>query len=296
MTAVTSVTEVHALFSRPSRLRQVAVRLSANRVALVLASLLVLLVVVAVAAPIVAPFDPNAQVLGDRLQGPSSHHWLGTDDLGRDVLSRLIFAARVSLTAAAEATTVAVVIGVPLGLVAGYVGRWVDVVLSRIGDALLSIPGLLLALAIVAILGPGLTNAMVAIGLVYAPRFFRVVRASTLAVREEAYIDAARATGVSLPRILAQHVLPNTLSPLAVELSLAAGFALLAEASISFLGLGVQPPEASWGSMLGRSTRFMEQVPLLVIIPGTVIFVTVLACNVVGDALRDALRAEDPRA
>jgi peptide/nickel transport system permease protein len=278
---------------RGRRIRMAATQLRRQRTALVAAAFIGVVVMVALAAPLLPLPDPNAQVLSQRLQGLSGKHPLGTDDLGRDVLSRLLVGARVTLLAAVEATLIASLLGSPVGLVAGYLGGWVDLVLSRIADAILSIPGFLLALAIVGILKPGVTNAMIAIGLVYAPRFFRVVRGSTLAVREEAYIDAARALGVSRRRIIAGHVLPNIASPLAVELSLAAGFALLAEAGISFLGLGVQPPQASWGSMLGRSTRFMSEAPLLVVLPGLSIFLLVLAVNVVGNGLRDALNPDD---
>ena len=271
-------------------------RFRRQKVALLALAFIAVVAVLAAATPLLPIRDPNAQVLSDRLQGIGRAHLLGTDDLGRDVLSRMLFGARVTLVAAVEATVIASLLGSPVGLVAGYLGGWVDVVTSRIADAVLSVPALLLALAIVGILRPGVTNAMIAIGLVYAPRFFRVVRGSTLAVREEPYVDAARALGVSRRRIIAGHVLPNIASPLAVELSLAAGFALLAEAGISFLGLGVQPPQASWGSMLGRSVRFMSDAPLLVIVPGLAIFLLVLAVNVVGSGVRDALSPESGRA
>ncbi|MGH9226762.1 MAG: ABC transporter permease [Acidimicrobiales bacterium] len=277
---------------RTQRLRGIGRRFRGQKMALVALGFIGLVVAAGLAAPLLPIHDPNAQVLSDRLKGFSGEHLLGTDDLGRDVLSRLLVGARVTLLAAIQATAIASLLGAPVGLVAGYVGGWVDVVTSRIADAVLSIPGFLLALAIVGILEPGVTNAMIAVGLVYAPRFFRVVRASTLAVREEAYVDAARALGVNRRRIIAGHVLPNIASPLAVELALAAGFALLAEAGISFLGLGVQPPQASWGSMLGRSTRFMSESPLLVVLPGLAIFLLVLAVNVVGNGLRDALSPE----
>ena len=280
---------------RSDRLRRTGRRFFANRAAVVAFAFVAVVAAAAVLAPLLPLRDPNAQVLADRLQGPGARHWLGTDDLGRDVLSRMFFAARISLTAAVEATTIAAVLGIPFGLAAGYAGGWFDTVASRVADAFLSVPGLLLALAIVGILDPSVTNAMIAIGIVYAPRFFRVVRASTLAVREEVYVDAARALGVSRRRIVAGHVLPNIRSPLAVELSLAAGFSLLAEAGISFLGLGVQPPGASWGSMLGRSTRFMNDSPLLVVIPGLAIFLVVFSVNVIGAGLRDALGPEGRR-
>jgi peptide/nickel transport system permease protein len=246
----------------------------------------------AVLAPLLAPYDPNAQSLADRLAAPSREHLLGTDDLGRDVLSRMLFAARVSLVAAVQATLIGVALGVPVGLVAGFARGWIDSVTGRIADAVMSIPALLLALAIVGVLEPNLTSSMIAIGIVYAPRFFRVTRAAAMSVREETYVEAARSVGTSPTRIVTGHVLPNVLSPLVVQISLAMGFAILFEASISFLGLGVQPPDASWGSMLGRSTRFFEQSPHLVIVPGLAILVTVLSFNVLGDGLRDSLGRE----
>jgi peptide/nickel transport system permease protein len=267
-------------------------RFRTQKPAIVSAVFLLVLAVSAVLAPLIAPHDPNTQSLVDRLAGPSSNYLLGTDDVGRDVLSRLLYASRSSLLAAAEATAVAFAIGVPLGMLAGFLGGWVDMSLSRVNDAVMSIPAILLALAIIGVLGPDLTNAMLAIGIVYAPRFFRVVRASTLVVTEETYVEAARSVGGSTPFILRRHVLPNILSPLLVETSLAIGFAILAEAAISFLGLGVQPPDTSWGTMLGRSTRFIAESPLLVILPGTVIALAVLAANVLGDGFRDSIGRE----
>ena len=286
-------TDLGAPRHRARRLPDIARRFRGHRAAMIALGFVGFVVVAALAAPLLPLQDPNKQVLTDRLQGFSGRHLLGTDDLGRDVLSRLLVGARVTLLAGLEATAIASLLGSPFGLIAGYAGGWFDVVTSRIADAVLSVPGFLLALAIVGILEPGVTNAMIAIGLVYAPRFFRVVRGSTLAVREEAYVDAARALGVSRRHIITGHVFPNIASPLAVEISLAAGFALLAEAGISFLGLGVQPPQASWGSMLGRSTRFMEEAPLLVVLPGLAIFLLVLAINVVGSGVRDALSPVD---
>ena len=260
-----------------------------NRAAAAAALLLALLVLMAVFAPLLAPYDPAAQALRERLQGPSAGHLLGTDDLGRDVLSRAIFSARVSLTASVQAVAIATILGVPLGLLAGYLRGWLDEVASRVADAIMSIPAVLLAIAIIGVLGPDLTNAMIAIGLVYAPRFYRVVRGSTLAVREETYIESARSVGCSTPTILRRHVLPNVAGPLIVELSLAMGFALLAEAAVSFLGLGVQPPDASWGAMLGRATRFMVDAPTLAIVPGVLILLTILSFNTVGDGIADAI-------
>ena len=267
-----------------------------ERSAVVALCFLGLMVIVAVAAPLLAPADPDAQSLSDRLGSPSWDHLLGTDDLGRDVLSRMLFAARVSLVAAVQATFVGVVLGVPVGLVAGYTRGWFDNLASRVADAIMSIPALLLALAIVAVLEPNLTSAMIAIGIVYAPRLFRVTRAASISIREETFVEAARSVGARPARIITGHVLPNVLSPLVVQISLSMGFAILFEASISFLGLGVQPPDASWGSMLGRSTRFFEESPVLVIAPGVAILLTVLSFNVIGDGIRDSLGKELRRA
>lgn len=264
-------------------------RFRRQKVALVALGFLVLLCLLALFAPWIAPHDPNAQALADRLQNPSGSHWLGTDDLGRDVLSRMLLAARVSLLASVEATAVSLVLGVPLGLIAGYLGGWFDTIVSRVADAIMAIPSLLFALAIIGVLGPDLTKAMLAIGFVNAPRFFRIVRASTLVVREQPFIMAARALGGSSRRLIVGHILPNVQSALIVQISLSMGFAILFEAALSFLGLGVQPPDASWGTMLGRSTKFMERDPYLVLFPGLAIFLTVLAFNVLGDAINDAL-------
>lgn len=274
---------------RPESPRQRFVRrFRREHVAMVMLAVLLVVVLCSVLAPVLAPQDPNAQELRARLQAPSGAHWFGTDDLGRDVFSRVLYSGRVSLLAAVQATA----IGVPIGLLAGYLRGWVDIVASRVADAIMSIPALLLALSIVGVLEPDLTSAMIAIGIVYAPLFFRLTRSSTMAVREETFVEAARSVGGGTRAIVTGHILPNALSPLVVQISLAMGFAILFEASISFLGLGVQPPDSSWGSMLGRSTRFFEGSPHLVIIPGAMILVTVLAFNVIGDGIRDSLGRE----
>lgn len=263
-----------------------------ERAAVVALGFLVMMVLVAVLAPVLAPHDPDAQSLSDRLAAPSWAHFLGTDDLGRDVFSRMLFASRVSLIAAVQATIVGVVLGVPVGLIAGYTRGWFDSLASRVADAVMSIPALLLALSIVAVLEPNITSAMIAIGIVYAPRLFRVTRAASISIREETFVEAARSVGAGPMRIITGHVLPNVLSPLVVQISLSMGVAILFEASISFLGLGVQPPDASWGSMLGRSTRFFEESPVLVMAPGVAILLTVLSFNVIGDGVRDSLGKE----
>lgn len=261
----------------------------ANRAALIV---LGLWVVVAVTAPWLAPHDPIVQEVSLRRLPPlSPDHLLGTDSLGRDTLSRLMYGARVAGQAAFTSVAVGLVIGVPPALLAGLLRGWWDAVFSRIADALLSFP-LLLALAIVGVLGPDLTSAMLAIGVVFIPRFYRVVRAATLAIREETFIEASRSIGTPTSWVLRRHILPNIASPLAVQVSLACGFAILAEASLSFLGLGVQPPEPSWGTMLaeGRAAWFYTPWPLLV--PAVTVVVCVLACNVFGDGIADSVGRE----
>ena len=264
-------------------------RFCRNRTAMVSAIILLAIVIVAIFAPVLAPHDPAKSALRYILKPPTWLHPLGTDDLGRDVLSRLIFASRLSLVASVQAVAIALVIGLPLGLISGYVRGWVDTVIMRLNDALMSFPALILAVVIVGLLGPSLTNAMTAIGLVYAPRIMRVVRGSTLSVREEVYIMAARATGCSDARIIARHVLPNVTGPLVVQATVLMGQALLAEAGLSFLGLGVQPPQASWGAMLGTAFPYMAEAPVPTIAAGMVISVTVLCFNLIGDGIRDSV-------
>lgn len=256
---------------------------------------LVLLVLVAALAPLVAPENPEIQDLGAILQSPSAGALLGTDDLGRDVLSRLIYGTRVSLTAVALATALAVVLGVPFGLLAGYAGGRVDRLIMTINDAVMSFPGLLLAIAVVAVLGAGLTNAMIAVGIVFAPRMLRLARGATLGVRQETYVEASRSIGTPALSIVRRHVLRNVRSPLLVETALLAGRAMLAEASLSFLGLGAQYPDASWGAMLGRSFAFIDRAPMLLVYPGVAIALTVWAFNVLGDAVRESYGRERRR-
>ncbi|WP_254622667.1 ABC transporter permease [Rhodococcus sp. W8901] len=248
-----------------------------------------LLVVMAVFAPLLAPYDPYAQDLLARLQPPSSAHWLGTDDYGRDVLSRLIYGARISLQASLQAVALALVLGLPLGVIAGYSGGWVDTVLTRIMDALMSAPSLVLAITIVAVLGSGITNAMLAVGLVMAPRFFRVTRASTMDVRGDTYIEASVALGCTTSRTIVRHILPNVMPPIVLVISVSLGTAVAAEASLSFLGLGAKAPAASWGSMLSTAASNMQLAPYLVWPPGVMIFLTVLAFTYLGDGVRRAL-------
>jgi len=267
-------------------------RFRTQRAAMIALGYLILVTLAALLAPLIAPHDPLEQDLANTFQSPSWTHLLGTDELGRDELSRLLFAARLSLIASAQAVAIGMVLGVPPGLVAGYFGGWVSTVIMRLTDAVMSFPPLLLAIALVAALGPGLTNAMIAVGIIFAPRFLRVVRASVLAVREETYIEASRGIGTPSLKILRRHVVPNAIAPLIVQVSLGAGLAMLAEAALSFLGLGVQPPDASWGSMLGRAFSIINQEASLIFYPGAAIAVTVLAFNVLGDGIRDSIGRE----
>ena len=253
---------------------------------------LVLLVVVGVAGPWLAPAGVNDVDVEQMLRPPSGAHPFGTDELGRDVLSRVLVAARVSLQVGAVSVGIALVAGVTLGLFAGYYRGWLDSVLMRCMDVLFAFPVLLLAVAIVAVLGPGLLTAMVAIGVVYTPIFARITRAGVLSVREQVFVRAAVSIGASDLRIMRRHVLPNIAAPLIVQTSLSLAFAILSEAALSFLGLGIQPPAPAWGRMLFDGRGFVTDAWWLGVFPGAAIFLTVLAFNLVGDALRDVL---DPR-
>jgi peptide/nickel transport system permease protein len=250
------------------------------------------LLLVAAAAPLVSPYDPNAASWSAIRKAPGIAHWMGTDENGRDVLSRVIWGARASLLAGLVSVLIAAGAGVPLGLIAGYVGRWTDAVISRLADAMLACPFLILAIALAAFLGPSLTNAMIAIGITVAPVFVRLSRAATLDIASSDFVEGARAAGTPEWRIALRHVLPNIVPPLLVQGTLSIAAAIIAEASLSFLGLGQQPPAPSWGSMLNAAQRFLTQAPWLAVFPGLAIFVTVLSFNLLGDGLRDAL---DPR-
>ncbi len=249
-------------------------------------------VLAALLSPLLSPYDPARQDIDALLAAPSAAHLLGTDDLGRDVLSRVLFGARVSLAVGVLAVGISLAVGLPVGLVAGYVGGAVDNVAMRFMDGLLAFPALVLALGITAVLGPSLENAMIAIGIVGVPTFARLVRGGALAVRNLDYVEAARSVGASAPRIVRLHVLPNVVAPVVVQASLAVGLAILTEATLSFLGLGVQPPTPSWGSMVDVGKGYLGVAPWFALAPGASIFLTVLGFNFLGDALRDVL---DPR-
>ena len=241
----------------------------------------------------IAPYDPTLQDYAAMLEAPSAAHLLGTDDLGRDVFSRLIHGASASVYAAVLAVGVATVLGVPVGLIAGYAGGWIDEVISRILDTFLSFPAIVLAIAVTGVLGIGLTNAMLSVGIVFAPQLARLARARALVLKQELYVDAARCFGASPAWILTRHVLPNAIQPVLVQMTLLMAVALLAEASLSFLGLGMQPPDPSWGSMIARAYIYAQIAPAQMYAPGLAILVTALALNTVGESLREAL---DPTA
>jgi peptide/nickel transport system permease protein len=249
-------------------------------------------ILLAAVAPWLAPYDPVAADFGDVLSSPSPRHLFGTDDIGRDILSRVIHGSRISLEAGLFTVVVALVVGLPLGLAAGFFGGRVDNVIMRGIEVILSFPTLVLALGITAILGPKLIHALFAIGVVFVPHFARLIRAQVLSVKENDYVTAATALGARDVRVVARHILPNCLAPLFVQSTYSVSFAILTEAALSFLGLGTQPPTPSWGIMLASGRGYLEQAPWLGAFPGAAIFLTVLGFNLLGDGLRDAL---DPR-
>jgi peptide/nickel transport system permease protein len=267
-------------------------RLLARPAAAAGVAVIAVFVVAAVLAPLIAPYDPIATNFAAVRKAPSASHWFGTDEIGRDVLSRVIFGARASLEAGVLSVLISLAIGVPAGLLAGYAGGKVDMLISRVTDALLACPFLILAIALAAFLGPSLANAMIAIGISATPVFIRLTRGTTLAARAEEYVLAARAIGNPPWRIALLHVLPNIVPPLLVQATLAIAAAVIAEASLSFLGLGQQPPQPSWGSMLNTAKNYIDNAAWMAIWPGVSIFLLVLSFNLVGDGLRDAL---DPR-
>ena len=267
-------------------------RLARRRGAMAGLGCVVFFVLLALFAPWVAPHDPLATSWSAVRQAPSAHYLFGTDEIGRDVLSRVIWGTRASLLAGLVSVCISLALGVPVGLAAGYLGGWVDALISRITDAMLACPFLILAIALAAFLGPSLTNAMIAIGISATPIFIRLTRAQVLAVKVEDYVEAARAVGNSHLRIALRHILPNVVAPLIVQATLAIAAAVIAEASLSFLGLGQQPPAPSWGSMLNTAKNYIDNAPWMSVWPGLSIFLLVLSFNLLGDGLRDAL---DPR-
>ncbi|MGK9234303.1 ABC transporter permease [Inquilinus limosus] len=288
MTATALTTEAVA----PKRRSRGLEKFLRNHGAVVGTVLVLAFVLLAVLAPLVTPQDPLQTSFLTIRKPPSAAHWLGTDDLGRDIFTRLAYGARTSLMAGVVSVAIALAVGVPFGLLAGYYGGLIDGAISRATEAMLAIPFLILAIALAAFLGPSLTNAMIAIGLSAMPIFIRLTRGQVLSVKTEDYVEGARSIGLPDRWIILRYILPNVLPPLIVQATLTIATAIIAEASLSFLGLGQQPPSPSWGSMLNTAKNFMSQAPWMSIFPGGAIFLVVLGFNLLGDGLRDAL---DPR-
>jgi peptide/nickel transport system permease protein len=282
--------EIAADWQSPAR--RALRRLFRRKGAVVGLVVIAVMIVLALLAPLLAPYDPIATSWTLVRKPPSALHWFGTDDLGRDILSRVIYGTRASLMAGAISVGIAFGVGVPIGLLSGYRGGFVDALISRITDAMLACPFLILAIALAAFLGPSLSNAMIAIGITTTPIFVRLTRGQTMNVKVEDYVEAARAVGTPPWRIAQMHILPNIMPALLVQATLSIAAAIIAEAALSFLGLGQQPPAPSWGSMLNAAQRFLTNAPWMAIWPGLGIFLLVLSFNLVGDGLRDAL---DPR-
>ena len=288
MRAVTSV----AIPREPTPAQRALRRLLRRRGAMLGLVIVLFFVLLAVFASSIAPYDPIATSWSAVRRAPSAEYLFGTDEIGRDVLSRVVWGARASLMAGLVSVCISMALGVPIGLLAGYVGGWTDSLISRFTDAMLAVPFLILAIALAAFLGPSLSNAMIAIGVSATPVFIRLTRAQVLAVKVEDFIEAARAVGNPHWRIALRHILPNVLPPLIVQSTLAIAAAIIAEASLSFLGLGQQPPAPSWGSMLNTAKNYVDNSPWMAIWPGLSIFLLVLSFNLLGDGLRDAL---DPK-
>ena len=262
-----------------------------NRAAVVSGLFILITVLLAVFAPLLSPYDPTHLEPGIRLLGPSSSHWFGTDDVGRDVLTRILFGARISLIVGASVTLVAALVGSVLGLVAAYYPKF-DTPIMRIMDGMMAFPSILLAIAIMASLGPSTTNVIVALSVVYTPSIARLVRSAALVTKQQPYVESARVIGARDPLILRRYVFANSLSPLIVQCTFVVAFAIISEASLSFLGAGVPPEIPTWGNMLRDGQRVLQRAWWLAVFPGTALFLMVLALNLLGDGLRDAL---DPR-
>ena len=263
-----------------------------NKIAVVGVCIVLFFILLAIFAPLLAKEAINDQSPGDRLMPPSKEYWLGTDDFGRDILSRIIYGARISLWVGFSSVVGSVVVGSILGIIAGYYGRWVDMIISRFFDIMLAFPSILLAIAIVAVLGPSLRNALIAIAIINVPNFGRLIRSKVLSIKEDEYITAAKAIGMRDIRILFSHILPNSMAPVIVQGTLAIATAILEAAALGFLGLGAQPPTPEWGKMLADSKNYMQSAPWTMIFPGIAIMLTVLGFNLMGDGLRDSM---DPR-
>jgi len=294
-TAMTAASASRSLAPLERPLQRALRRVVKRKGAMIGLGLIIAFILLAIGAPLLAPYDPIATSWTMVRKPPSMTHWFGTDDLGRDVLSRVIFGARASLAAGAISVGIALSVGVPIGMLSGYRGGFVDALISRITDAMLACPFLILAIALAAFLGPSLGNAMIAIGISATPIFVRLTRGEVMNVRSEDYIDAARSVGDSNLRIALVHILPNIMPALLVQATLSVAAAIIAEASLSFLGLGQQPPFPSWGSMLNAAQRFLTSASWMAIWPGLAIFLVVLSFNLLGDGLRDALDPQNDK-
>ncbi|MDQ0273652.1 peptide/nickel transport system permease protein [Cytobacillus purgationiresistens] len=278
--------------SKAIRMKSFYKKLAKNKAAMVGAFIVIVFSLLAIFAPLLAPYDPTEMQLSKKLETPSSEHWLGTDDKGRDILSRLLYGSRISLTVGILSTLLGALTGIILGVVAGYYGRWVDSLIMRICDVLLAFPGILLALAIVSVLGASTTNVIIAVAFYAIPTFARIVRGSTLTVKKLEYIDAIKAMGARDTRIIIKHILPNVLSPIIVQSTLYIASAIITASALSFLGMGTKPPTPEWGTMLAQGRSYVAQAPHITLFPGLVILLVVVGFNLFGDGLRDAL---DPK-
>ena len=276
-------------FRRMSGAKRAWLEFRRNRFALVGTVFIVFIAFMAVFAPIVSTHDPNAQSLRKRMKPPTAEHWLGTDELGRDFYSRLVYGARVSLFVGIVGTAAGVISGTIVGLISGFFGGTTDTLIMRVIDIMYAFPGIVLAILIVAVLGPSLLNLIIVLAIWAVPSLSRIVRGNVLSLREQDYAEAARALGAGRMRIMFNHLLPNTLAPIIVYATLAVAGSILTTAALGFLGLGVQPPQAEWGNILSNGRQYLRKAPLLMIFPGALIFMTVMSINLIGDALRDAL-------
>ncbi|ANX11651.1 hypothetical protein ABE41_006495 [Fictibacillus arsenicus] len=285
--------EVEKFKANPREIKnQVLKRFLKRKVSIVGGIIIIIFVITAIFGPLFAPYDPLQQDLANNFQGASAEHWLGTDNLGRDTLSRLIYGARISLEISMASVGLALIVGLVLGVTAGYYGGKIETLIMRFVDILLAFPGILLAIVIVAVLGNGLVNTMMAVAIFSVPDFARIIRASVISLKEMEYIEACKAAGASNLRIILRHIIPNSLSPVIVQTTLMMGTAILTASGLSFIGLGVQPPNPEWGAMLSKARELLRSAPLAAIAPGTAITLVVLSFSLVGDGLRDAL---DPK-
>lgn len=285
----TSTSQVHFESPKIRMLKEMLGRFLQNKLAIVGGILTICIILMAIFAQVIVPYDPTEQNYDKTLMAPSAEHLFGTDAIGRDVLSRVVYGAQVSIKAGLISVGIALSIGIPIGLISGYFrGWWDEIIIMRFTDAMLSFPTLVLALALAAVFGAGLENAMLAIGLVFTPNIIRLIRAEVLSQREREYVEAAKASGISDFRIIMFHILPNSLAPMLVQSTLMVAAAIIAEASLSYLGLGTQPPTPSWGAMLSTGQGYLDQAPWMALFPGAFIFLTVIAINLFGDGIRDA--------